>query len=81
MYAIQKEADHAARGKKGRIIARMNSLVDQRVIEALYRASEASVEVDLIVRGMCCLKPGLKRISTNIRVRSIIGRLLEHRCS
>jgi len=76
--AIQNEAHHARDGKKGRIIAKMNALLEPDTIAALHEASKSGVEIDLIVRGVCALKPGVPGVSENIRVRSIVGRFLEH---
>lgn len=75
---IRREIDHARTGQPGKVIAKMNALVDGNIIKLLYEASQAGVDIDLIIRGVCCLRPGIPGVSDRIRVVSVIGRFLEH---
>src|SRR6266851_3824131 len=78
IWLIDREAEYARQGRPARIVAKMNALLDKNIVQALYRASQAGVDIDLIVRGICALRPGVRGVSDRIRVRSIVGRFLDH---
>jgi polyphosphate kinase len=78
LQRIEPDFESNRGGKQGRLIFKTNALVDPAIIRALYRASAAGVQIDLIVRGICCLRPGIPEVSENIRVVSLVGRFLEH---
>ena len=75
---VEREIAHSKKGHRGHVIFKMNALADRRLICSLYRASQAGVKIELLVRGICCLRPGIPGVSDNVTVTSIVGRFLEH---